>query len=160
MIAVAVALAVTVCRSTRAPAVGVTHVASPRQNVLELADVPELRFPTGKLPVTPVVRGSPVAFVNTPEAGVPKAGVTNVGEVNVPVALVSTKAEGVPKAGVTKVKLVTVPEALVSTKAEGVPKAGVVSVGEVNVLLVSVSVPVLVTRFVGVMMSDKLAMLS
>ena len=86
------------------------------------------------VPVTPA-GGSPVAFVKTPDAGVPNAGVTKVGEVNVPVALVSTKAEGVPK-------------------------AGVVNIGEVRVLLVSVSVPVLVTRFVGVMMSVKLAMLS
>ena len=38
---------------------------------------------TGRVPVTPVVRGRPVAFVSTPEAGVPSAGVTNVGEVSV-----------------------------------------------------------------------------
>jgi hypothetical protein len=30
---------------------GATHVPSPRQNVLEEADVPPLRFATGKLPV-------------------------------------------------------------------------------------------------------------
>jgi len=54
--------------------------------------------------------------------------------------------------------------------AEGVPKFGVVKTGElkepvalfktgaVRVLLVSVSVPVNVTRFVGVIMSDKFAM--
>jgi len=33
--------------------------------------------------VTPVVRGSPVALVSTPEAGVPNAGVTNAGATNV-----------------------------------------------------------------------------
>jgi hypothetical protein len=33
---------------------------------------------TGRLPVTPVVRGKPVAFVSTPDAGVPRAGATNV----------------------------------------------------------------------------------
>jgi hypothetical protein len=42
--------------------------------------------------------------------------------------------------------------------AEGVPKFGVVKTGAVRVLLVSVSVPVNVTRFVGVIMSDKFAM--
>ena len=36
---------------------------------------------TGNTPVTPVVSGRPVALVKTPEAGVPKAGVTRVGEV-------------------------------------------------------------------------------
>ncbi len=45
-----------------------------------------------------------------------------------------------------------------SRKADGVPNAGVVSTGEVNVLLVSVSVPSLVTMFDGVIMSDKIAM--
>jgi hypothetical protein len=37
---------------------------------------------TGKVPVMPVVSGSPVALVNTPEAGVPSAGVTKVGLVD------------------------------------------------------------------------------
>jgi hypothetical protein len=36
--------------------VGVAHVPSPRQNVVELADVPLLRFPMGRLPVTPLAR--------------------------------------------------------------------------------------------------------
>ena len=34
-----------------------------------------------KVPVTPVVKGSPVALVSVPEDGVPKAGVTSVGDV-------------------------------------------------------------------------------
>jgi hypothetical protein len=33
----------------------------------------------GRVPVTPVVRGNPVALVRTAEEGVPRAGVTNVG---------------------------------------------------------------------------------
>lgn len=33
------------------------------------------------VPVTPVVNGNPVAFVNMPDDGVPSAGVTRVGEV-------------------------------------------------------------------------------
>ena len=36
---------------------------------------------TGSTPVTPVVKGSPVAFVRVPEVGVPNMGVTKVGEV-------------------------------------------------------------------------------
>src|SRR3989344_5509062 len=38
-------------------------------------------FATGSTPVTPVVRGRPVKFVATPEVGVPRIGVINVGEV-------------------------------------------------------------------------------
>ena len=37
---------------------------------------------TGKVPVTPVVRGSPVTFVSVPEVGVPRIGVTKVGLVD------------------------------------------------------------------------------
>lgn len=36
-------------------------------------------FKTGNVPVTPVVKGKPVALVNVAEVGVPKMGVTNVG---------------------------------------------------------------------------------
>ena len=44
-----------------------------------LAIVP--MFVRGRLPVTPVVNGSPVAFVRTAADGVPSAGVVSVGEV-------------------------------------------------------------------------------
>ena len=40
-------------------------------------------FATGRVPVTPVVNGSPVAFVKVPDAGVPSAGVVRVGLVKV-----------------------------------------------------------------------------
>ena len=43
-----------------------------------------------------------VQFVKVPDVGVPKTGVTKVGDVSVPVALVKTRADGVPNAGVTK----------------------------------------------------------
>ena len=43
--------------------------------------IPVPPFPTGKVPVTPVVNGRPVAFVRVTEDGVPNAGVTKVGEV-------------------------------------------------------------------------------
>lgn len=36
-------------------------------------------FATGRVPVTPVASGRPVAFVSVALDGVPKAGVTNVG---------------------------------------------------------------------------------
>jgi hypothetical protein len=38
-------------------------------------------LPTGNVPVTPVVRGNPVQLVNVPDEGVPRAGVTKVGDV-------------------------------------------------------------------------------
>ena len=45
-------------------------------------------FATGSKPVTPVVKGSPVALVRTPDAGVPKAGLVKVGAVSVSPAIV------------------------------------------------------------------------
>lgn len=61
-----------------APA-GVAHVPSPRQKVEDDADVPEFKFVTGRFPVTPDVRGNPVALVRTAAEGVPKAGVVKLG---------------------------------------------------------------------------------
>lgn len=75
--------------------VGVAHEPSPRQNVVDDADVPLFRLVTGKLPVTPVLNGRPVTLVITPDAGVPKAGVTKVGLVAntfAPVPVSSVKA--------------------------------------------------------------------
>ena len=48
--------------------------------MLVVTPVPPLA--TGNVPVTPVVRGRPVAFVSVPEVGVPKIGVTSVGLVD------------------------------------------------------------------------------
>jgi hypothetical protein len=73
---------------TLPPPPGDAHVPSPRQNVELDALVPLLRLATGRLPVTPVLRGRPVAFVSTPDAGVPSAGVVNVGAVRVRPAMV------------------------------------------------------------------------
>lgn len=61
------------------PADGVAQLASPRQKVDADADVPLPRLVTGRLPVTPVVKGRPVALVRTPLVGVPRRGVTSVG---------------------------------------------------------------------------------
>ena len=55
------------------------NVATPVPS--EVIPVPPLA--TGRVPVTPVVRGSPVVLVSTPDAGVPSAGVVRVGEVRV-----------------------------------------------------------------------------
>ena len=64
-------------------AAGVAQVPSPRQNVVDDALVPEFRLATGRLPVTPVVSGRPVALVNVTLAGVPSVGVVIVGLVSV-----------------------------------------------------------------------------
>jgi len=67
------------------PRIGVTNVGEVDNTTLpEPVDVvtPVPPFATGRVPVTPVVNGSPVAFVNVAEVGVPKIGVTNVGEVD------------------------------------------------------------------------------
>jgi hypothetical protein len=114
-----------------------------------------LRFVTGRLPVTPVVRGRPVAFVRTPEAGVPKAGVTSVGDVAntrepEPVSSVTAAArfalEGVAKNVATPVPRpdtpveIGRPVAFVSVAALGVPRFGVVSTA--LVLKTTLPVPV------------------
>ena len=54
-----------------APA-GAAQTPSPRQKVEEEALVPELRFVTGRFPVTPVERGRPVALMSEPLEGVPR----------------------------------------------------------------------------------------
>lgn len=49
-------------------------------------------FARGKVPVTPVSSGKPVALVNVNEVGVPKFGVVSIGEVNVLFVNVSVPA--------------------------------------------------------------------
>ncbi len=65
--------------SASPPPAGAAHVPSPRQNVPLDALVPLFKFATGRLPVTPVVSGNPVALVSTSAVGVPSAGVTRIG---------------------------------------------------------------------------------
>ena len=65
-----------------APRTGVTRVGDVDKTtatvpVLDVTPVPP--FATGKVPVIPVVNGSPVRLVKTPEVGVPNKGVTKVG---------------------------------------------------------------------------------
>jgi len=103
-------------------------------------------FATGKVPVTPVVNGSPVRFVATPLDGVPSAGVTSVGDVAntsdpVPVSLVTAeirfaldgvaKKVAMPAASPETPVEIGKPVPFVSVTADGVPRFGVVSVGEV-----------------------------
>jgi hypothetical protein len=127
---------------------------------------PELSTPVpplapGKIPVTPEVRGSPVALVNTAAEGVPKFGVTKVGLVaktNAPVPVSSVTAvikfalDGVAKAVATPVPnpltpvAIGKPVALVKVPEAGVPNIGAVIVGLVNVLFVKVSVPAKVAK--------------
>jgi hypothetical protein len=57
---------------TPPPPEGVAQVPSPRQNVEDDADVPEFKFVTGRLPVTPVERGNPVPLANPIVGFVPK----------------------------------------------------------------------------------------
>ena len=91
----------------------------------------------GKVPVTPVLKGKPVAFVSVTDVGVPKTGVTSVGlvertllpepvEVVTPVPPLATGS--VPVTPVVKGK----PVALVNVPDVGVPKMGVTSVGLVD----------------------------
>jgi hypothetical protein len=98
----------------------------------------------GRRPVTPVVNGRPVKFVATPEVGVPKRGVTRVGEVAntaapLPVSSVKAAAKfallGVAKKVATPVPnpdtpvLIGRPVAFVKVPLVGVPRIGVTRVG-------------------------------
>ena len=101
-------------------------------------------LPTGRVPVTPVVRGSPVTLVITPEVGVPSKGAISVGvlantRAPEPVSSVTAAARleelGVPRKVATLAPrpdtpvLIGRPVALVSTPEVGVPSRGAISVG-------------------------------
>jgi hypothetical protein len=110
--------------------------------IVELASCALLIVPT-KLAVV-----YPVAFVNVPLDGVPKAGVTNVGDVAntnapVPVSSVTVAAKfaldgvaknvAIPVANPLTPVLMGRPVVFVKTPLAGVPRAGAVNVGLVNV---------------------------
>jgi hypothetical protein len=141
-----------VTAAARLADVGVpSHVATPEPK--DVMPVPPLA--TGKVPVTPVDKGSPVKFVATPDCGVPSIGVTSVGDVaNTadpdPVSSVKAPARlaelnepnevALPVEVIAPVKLAlvvtfpavkpaAVPVMFVPTSADGVPSAGVTSVG-------------------------------
>ncbi len=131
------------------PRIGVTKVGlvdntlSP-EPVEVVTPVPPFR--TGSVPVTPVVKGSPVALVSVTDVGVPRTGVTNVGEVAntfapLPVSSVKAAAKfallGVARKVATPVPKpdtpveIGRPVAFVKVAAEGVPKSGVTKAGDV-----------------------------
>jgi hypothetical protein len=107
---------------------------------------PEPPLAMGKVPVTPVVKGRPVAFVRTAAEGVPRAGVVKAGELvrailpepdtfcpNAVATPVPNEVIPVPPRDTGKVPVVPPsigrPVALVNVALEGVPRAGVTSVG-------------------------------
>jgi hypothetical protein len=100
----------------------------------------------GSVPVTPVVKGKPVALVNVALVGVPRIGVTSVGLVAktlAPLPVSSVKAaarfalDGVARKVATPVPkpdtpvAIGSPVAFVKVALVGVPRIGVTSVGEV-----------------------------
>jgi hypothetical protein len=94
------------------PNVGVTRVGEFDKTTLpEPVEVvtPVPPFATPRVPVTPVVKGNPVAFVSVNALGVPKFGVVSVGDVlrttePLPVDVVTP----VPPANTGRVPLVSV----------------------------------------------------
>ena len=82
-----VAIVVVLSATEGVGAVGVPVNAGEADNTVlpvpveEVTPVPPLAI--DNVPVTPVVSGNPVRLVATPEAGVPNAGVTRVGEVSI-----------------------------------------------------------------------------
>lgn len=149
--------------------VGLEDSTTLPEPVEEVTPVPPL--PTGRVPVTPVVKGKPETFVIVPEDGVPSAGLVSAGLVDnttlpepvdevtpvppldtgkVPVTLDArftnvVDVVPVPPLAIGKVPVTPVvrgnPVTFVIVPEEGVPRAGLVSVGLVSVLLVSVSDP-------------------
>lgn len=144
-------------------------VATPRTGVTNVGEVPNTKAPDPVSSVTaeaklalegvaknvatlaanpdiPVLTGNPVQFVRVPEAGVPRVGVTNVGEVantSDPVPVSSVTAEiRLALDGVARKVAIPVPRPdipvetgrpvqLVNVPLVGVPKRGVTRVGEV-----------------------------
>lgn len=129
------------------PKAGVTNVGLVESTTLpEPVEVvtPVPPFATGRVPVTPVLKGSPVQLVNVPEEGVPSAGVTNVGLVAntnapEPVSPVTAAAkladEGVAKNVATPEPKPEMPVAtgkpvqFVNVPEVGVPNTGATKVG-------------------------------
>ena len=120
--------------------------ADERDNVVSVA-CPSSIVPTPSAVVVDAVMpltGRPVAFVNVPELGVPRAPLNNTTAPADPVLTASAVATPVPSPEIPvatgkPVQLVSVPE-------DGVPNTGVVKVGLVKVLLVNVSEPARVAK--------------
>lgn len=125
------------------PAVVIGDKAS---NAAALVEAPVPPLAKGKIPVTPVVKGKPVALVKVPDAGVPNTGAVKVGEVKVLLVSVSVPAKvaKVPDAAgkviavfvpaTAGAEIVAVPEvdpAKATDVADATPMVGVTKVGEV-----------------------------
>jgi len=113
--------------------VRVSVVAAPIPPRLESAVAASVAFvppfAIGRVPVTPVVRGSPVPFVRTIAEGVPPAPLNVMKAPAEPIFIARAVATPVPKPDIpvetgSPVTFVITPEA-------GVPRAGVTNVGEV-----------------------------
>ena len=96
---------------------------------------------TGSVPVTPVVSGRPVALVNVPELGVPKAPPYTTGAPAEPTLTARAVATPVPRPTTpvdtgSPVQFVSVPEV-------GVPRTGVVNEGDIKSALVATAVAML-----------------
>jgi hypothetical protein len=124
-------------------------------------DSPVPPFATGRVPDTPVVSGSPVAFVSVTDVGVPNTGVTSVG------LLLSTLLPDpvdvvtpVPPLATGNVPVTPVvsgnPVALVSVNEVGVPNAGVTSVGDVLNTTLPEPVVAVLTKFLLVSVNTAL----
>ena len=75
-----------------AAAAGTAQVPSPRQKLVDVAPVPLFKLATGRLPVTPVDNGRPVAFVSVTLIGVPSVGLDIVGLASVNPEMVAAVA--------------------------------------------------------------------
>ncbi len=115
-------------------------------NAAALVVAPVPPFAIGKVPVTPVVNGKPVALVKVNDVGVPKFGVVKIGDVKVLFVKVSVPARvaevaeaagkviAVPVPATAGAEIVAVPDvdpANATEVAEATPKVGVTNVGEV-----------------------------
>jgi len=88
---------------------------------VEDADVPEARFVTGRLPVTPVESGNPVQLVSVPDEGIPRTPPLTTGAPAVPTFTARAVATPVPSPDIPvdtgrPVRFVAVP-------LDGVPSA-------------------------------------
>lgn len=123
-----------------------TDCAPNAVNAVTALVAPVPPFAIGKIPITPLVNGKPMALVNVPEAGMPNAGAVKMGAVKVLFVKVSVPAKvaKVPEApgkvivvvpataGAAKVAVPEVDPAKPTLVAEAAPKVGVTNVGEVE----------------------------
>jgi hypothetical protein len=110
---------------------------------------------TGSVPVTPVVKGNPVAFVNVPELGVPRTPPLTTAAPAEPTFTASAVATPVPSPDTPvetgrPVQFVRIPDV-------GVPSKGVVNVGDTKSALVAIATEMLTN---SVLISVPLTILS